>query len=261
MPDIIVGTTDIRGFSVKDLNGNYVTGLTLASFSVSLNRRHLSTSFAAAPEGVSIAERGTGSYEASFTPGSDAAGYIYRIRITEAPDPTIPLSQEALHEWYLTADSTSEVYTESDAFCSLADVQAKVQRGSFSGTSAPTSGQILDFMAWRAVELEAVIAQEGYAKTVATGGSPLGTTGNDRVLGKLLRNANATIAAADAIMAFDVRDVALPSGVVNGYMMAYESLVKDCRAYVNRVISPAVIVGGQSAAVDVSTLYTTGTIF
>lgn len=90
-------------------------------------------------------------------------------------------------------------YTANDAFCAQTDVEATVQRGTFTSGTFPTAQQVLDCMARRAAEIESVLASEGQPYTVQTRGSafpgsPSASVGRLKVLCEM---ANAQGAAAD----------------------------------------------------------------
>lgn len=200
-----LGVTAVFGFEVIDLDGTAVEGLTSSAFDITLRYRTGTDPYSLAPEAVSIADRLNGSYEASFTPGDGSEGYFYWLSVAE--NSTITNGQYARHNFFAEIGGDSITYTENDAFCTLADVKSLVQRGAFGASTIPTESQVLDFMAWRAAEIEAVLQANGYAKTIPGGGAPIGTASDEAIrIGRLARNLNARGAAADAIFSHEVRD-------------------------------------------------------
>lgn len=120
-------------------------------------------------------------------------------------------------------------YTANDAFCAITDVEALVGRGAYSVSTVPTNQQVLDWMARRAAQVEARLANGGQAYTVqsrgnAFPGSPSAVVGRLKILCEV---ANAHGAAADAILMHEVK---LPDGVPSAaevLLKAYEDDLKQ----------------------------------
>lgn len=262
MADLIVGTTAVVPIRVLNLDGTAVTGLTNADLVPVLRRRTGTGAYAAASEVITTTERTLGVYEFSWILASDSDGYIYWLTMTEQN--TFPLSAQRTHDNFRSVSSESQVYTESDAFCSLADVQSWVQRGSFSATSVPTSAHIINFMAQRASELEAVMAAAGAPYSVSTGSSPMpsSSTTTGRVLGNMLRIANAQAAAADAILSFEVRDADISTRIAGHYLESFIDMQGRIINYIQNVITTRSFVTSSSDVRDSALLYTIdGTVF
>ena len=262
MADLIVGTTAVVSIKVTDLDGNAVNSLTNADLVPVLRRRTGVGAYAAASEVITTTGRGLGTYEFSWTLASDSDGYIYWLEVSEQN--TYALSAQRVHNIFNSVSSESQVYTESDAFCSLADVQSWIQRGGFTTTSTPTSAQVINFMAQRASELEAVMAIAGSAYSVSTGSSPLpsSSTTIGRVLGNMLRKANARSAAADAILTFEVRDADIASRIAGLYLQSFEEEKEAISAYIRGTIAQRSYVTASSNVREDSLLHTfDGTVF
>lgn len=120
--------------------------------------------------------------------------------------------------------------TDQDAFCTIADVEALVGRGSFGGTTVPNDGQVLNAMGTRAAALEVVLASIGVPKTVATGSAPLLSTGTDARLYRLCAQANAYMAAADAILMQQTRDTVSVPEKAKAYLAIADDLIATLRA-------------------------------
>lgn len=96
-------------------------------------------------------------------------------------------------------------YADGDSFTTIADVQARWQRGAFSGTTNPTTDQVRAFMQKRSTEIQAILLEAGLTYTVSTGGSPFpgsGTTAQN-TLRDMCALANELAAAGDATAAHD----------------------------------------------------------
>jgi len=262
MADLIVGTTAVVSIRVLNLDGTAVSGLTNADLVPVLRRRTGTGAYGAASEVITVTERTFGVYEFSWVLASDSDGYIYWLTVTEQN--TYALSAQRTHDNFRSVSSESQVYTESDAFCSLADVQSWVQRGAFGATSVPTSAHVINFMAQRASELEAVMAINGAAYTVSTGSSPLpsSTTTIGRVLGNMLRIANAQAAAADAILSFEVKDSSSSTEIASHYLKSFEDMQERIANYIRGTISTRTFMTSSSNVRSDTTLYTIdGTVF
>lgn len=262
MADLIVGTTAVVSIRVLNLDGNAVSGLTNADLVPVLRRRTGTGAYAAASEVITTTERTFGVYEFSWVLASDSDGYIYWLTVTEQN--TFALSAQRTHDNFRSVSSESQIYTEADAFCSLADVQSWVQRGAFGATSVPTSAHVINFMAQRASELEAVMAIAGAAYTVSTGSSPLpsSTTTVGRVLGNMLRIANAQAAAADAILSFEVRDAEIAARIAGHYLNGFMDMQERITNYIRGTINTRAFVTSSSNIRSDDVLYTLdGTVF
>jgi hypothetical protein len=120
--------------------------------------------------------------------------------------------------------------TENDCFCLVDDVEALVGRGAFSVSTVPTEQQVIDTMARRAAALEVVLASIGVAKTVSTGSAPLLATGADARLYRLCGQANAYLAAADAILMNQTRDTVSVPEKAKAYLAIADDIVATIRA-------------------------------
>ena len=99
-------------------------------------------------------------------------------------------------------------FTEADAFCTEDDVEAKCGRSFNTTTSRPSEQQVIDFMGQRAAEVQAVLFANGYGYTPAT--IPAGTN-QEKVVKQLASNANAWLAAGDALLSWAVTDDTEPT--------------------------------------------------
>lgn len=98
---------------------------------------------------------------------------------------------------------------EGDSYTTVVNVEAWVQRGTFTATTKPSQDQVLVAMALRATEITALLNRQGLAASPPTGGAPLPTTTDkDKALKNLCDLANALAAAGDAIFMHDTRDAA-----------------------------------------------------
>lgn len=130
-------------------------------------------------------------------------------------------------------------YSANDSFCAITDVEAVVGRGAYSGTTAPTSQQVLDWMARRGSEIEERMARWGLTYTVPSRSNPFGTPTGDT--GKRLKiaceAANAQGAAADAILMHSAKS---PDGApesVKVLLDQYEAALKAIDALCQALVS------------------------
>ena len=212
MPDIFVGQVATFGFQVADAMGTVMTNLTGADFTCTFKRRTGSDDYAAAAETVTIAERGTGWYEASFTPATDAYGYYYTLTVLDLVTALNPESLQSTHAFFAVVGDAFASSIATGSYCSIADVEARVGRGAFSGTTVPTSSQVLDFMVLRAARISSGLAIAGYLASPADGENPIATTTDKgKRIAYLCRSANELLAAGDAMFAFDVMNIEDPA--------------------------------------------------
>lgn len=205
MPDIYVGQQAVFPFQVRDLNDTPVTGLSQSHFDFSLQRRSGDNVFEPAAEIVSIVERGGGAYEARFSPDTDASGWTYWLDLVELA--SFPASAQNRHDFFATAGSVGEAHGEEDAFCALGDVAAITGGPPFDETLPPTQGQVLDWMAWHAAQIQARMATVGSTLTVPSGNNPITTSAEaSDTIRRLARMANSFLAAGNVIYAREVRD-------------------------------------------------------
>ena len=200
MADWVAETTEYFDWVVRDLNGDPVTGLTGTDFTITLRKSTDSTSWVPASESVTVSETGGGGYRGTLTLDSDSGMYdYYWAEVVEKA--TIPLSSETTHDIFKTVnESPDDSVVEDDAFCGVADVEIYWGRGLFSTDTVPTRAQVLILMKRVAEELEAAMDDEGADYTPANGSSPIDTgTRSGRILGGLLREANAVKAAGVAM--------------------------------------------------------------
>jgi len=100
-------------------------------------------------------------------------------------------------------------FTEDDAFCLQADVEALVQRGKFTEATKPNHQQVLDWMARYAAQVESVLATAGVLYTVTSRGNPFPASTSDANAARLktlCAAANAKAAAAEARAMHEVKD-------------------------------------------------------
>lgn len=189
-------------FEVRDLNGALVAGLIDGSFTKQIYRRSGAANYAAAGEVVTVTDRGLGKYDATYMLASDSAGYQYYLRVTEGAALD---SQEAVHVAAWSVDGASDTTSATASFCSITDVEDRVQRGAFSGSTKPSDTTVLRFMSDRSSRIETELALRGFAYTVPAGTHPFAAIpagDEERRLKILCRAAAAAGAAADAITAW-----------------------------------------------------------
>lgn len=121
-------------------------------------------------------------------------------------------------------------FAEADSFCTVAEVEGLVGRGTFGASTVPTLQKVLDQMALRAAALEVVLASIGVQKTVPNGSAPLSQTGADARLFRLCQNANAFQAAADAIMMGQVRDTNSVPEKAKAYLVMADDVIDVIKA-------------------------------
>jgi hypothetical protein len=93
-------------------------------------------------------------------------------------------------------------YTANDAFCAQADVEARLQRGTFTGSTTPTAQHVLDVMARRGAQIEARLADAGAPWTVPSGSRAFAASPSDPVERRLkvkCEDANVLGASADVL--------------------------------------------------------------
>lgn len=92
-------------------------------------------------------------------------------------------------------------YVENDSFCKQTDIEARLQRGTFTVSTKPTAQQVLDAMARRAAQVESALARAGQPYTVPSGANPFDATptGLERRLKVMAEEANIVGACADAL--------------------------------------------------------------
>lgn len=160
-----------------------------------LKRYPSASSEVSASETVTVAEIGsTGSYAVTYTP---TLGQLYVGLITE----TLLGATYSFTDEVLTGP---ESVTVDDAYCSMADVIAFAQAGTYSSSTVPTESEVLGFMAKRASRVYSALAKvmgasapgpANYATTIDT------TTDKGKALSQACRFANAVGAAMDALEA------------------------------------------------------------
>jgi len=141
-------------------------------------------------------------------------------------------------------------YTEDDAFCALADVEALVQRGSFTGSTHPTAQQVLDWMGRYAAQVESVLADNQIEYTVASRGNPFPDSGTDASVSRLqslCEAANAIAAAAQAIEMLESKDSGDGSGKAAEMMKEFEALLEQIVQEALIDTSPAPIFGAGTS--------------
>jgi len=179
---------------------------------------------AVASETVTMAEIGTsGNYTFRYTPTLAA---LYRLHITE-------LTQGWEITWEDVVAAVPELFAETFAYCSEADVCAWTGVIDYNTATTPTEVQVLGFMQMRAAQLHALMASapnglgsaapgpEGSANVVST------TTDAGRSLAYLLKMANAIGAAMDAIEASGAGEQPRRSERVSELAAMYSGLVAD----------------------------------
>jgi len=255
MADYRPGDSVALEFRVLDLNGDAVTGLTASDFTISVSER-TTGAYSSSGESTTVTERSAGWYTLSFTLDSDASGRTYAVEVTEKS--SITLSAEQTHRFWFTVGTLTDL-TEDDAWCSVNDIEAKLQRGGRSSSSAPTQSQTVDFAAWRAAELQAFIWPI-YPVTVASGSNPLGSSDDkDIALGRMLRDANATIAAADVLMAGSLAERGTIPDEVVVYHEDYKRKVDRLDRFLHSAFATRFFVTSSSDQDDIDDLFTTDT--
>jgi len=123
-------------------------------------------------------------------------------------------------------------YTESDAFCALADVEGLVQRGKFTAATKPSFQLVLDWMGRYAAQIESVLADNGVLYTVASRGNPFPISGDASVLrlAKLCEAANAKAAASEARAMHEVKDGTGAPTQSEIWMKEFEELLEQIAA-------------------------------
>ncbi len=95
---------------------------------------------------------------------------------------------------------------ETDTFCTQSGVESRIQRGAFGGATVPTKNQMIDFMALRAAEIQAVLWNAGHEVTVPSGGNPIDNSDDaGKTVERLTRSANEFLTAGDVLFAMDPR--------------------------------------------------------
>jgi len=211
---------------VTDIVGAPRTGLTGADFNLTLLRRTTGV-FASASETPSITEVGAGYYTYDVTLASDSSSYTYRWSAVEIA------GAQVTHADFFTV-GTVTAYVANDAFCSVEDVEAVMQRGGRDTGSTPTASQTLDFAVWRAREIQSCLAPL-YLVTPPSGSNPLTTptSDNEYALEGMLRSANAIGAAVDGLMA---SDLSISAGenvgpIITEYIERYEKLMGQLKIF------------------------------
>lgn len=91
-------------------------------------------------------------------------------------------------------------WTENDTFAVVADVEANVQRGTFSDSPAtvPTLQQVIDFLRSRSMAVQAKLLAAGQTYTVPSGANPFPADGSGSALVQALKELASDTAAAGA---------------------------------------------------------------
>jgi hypothetical protein len=229
--DFYIDVTARMGFAVRDLDGVLKAGLLPVDFTVDIYSRggtDLTYTLVGTPAGTGyIADRGGGMYDLSFTPNAGHAAHWFIFQVHE---PAYVNGALLIHTFTAYVTTATVTVTETDTFCTIADVSAKVQRGTFGGDTVPTSDQVLRFMVDRAGEIQAVLTAGKFPHTPDSGANPFGTDAFDLVAKSLCRLCNSIGAAGDAVHAHTVRDNPEPSeravALWNEYHRTLDSLAR-----------------------------------
>lgn len=229
MADVAAGTLYTVRFTVYDLDGAAKTGLVTGDFTKTLKRRTTGT-FATSSETLAFAEIGSGVYSYSFTPTGD--GYVYWLSVVEG---TYTLSQQLTHDFFVVVGASATGASSADAFASVSDVQAEISQ-TFSTSTVPTTQNVTDFLALRASEVEALMAQHAYNYTVPSGDLPLSgdTSAKGDRMNRLARSANILGASADALFAAEAANRGMESQRSRQKMEEYKALMEVIAEYLSR---------------------------
>lgn len=187
-PKISLGQQIIDGLTVRDLDGNPLTGATVPATVTLVLKRKSGNALVSSAETITWTEIGTtGSYVFTFTP---AALGLYLLTATEVGATTLGQKNEF---WYDMVAGAIFDPAFTGAFCSLSDME-RWTNTSISATSSPDDNAASQFAVARANMLMSLCASLGLAVTPST--VVIGTR-----IESLLRTANAIGAVLDYTVA------------------------------------------------------------
>lgn len=134
-------------------------------------------------------------------------------------------------------------FVVNDAFCVVADVEARAQRGPYTTTSVPTQQQVIDAMAMRAAEVEGVLKRFGLPYTVPSHDRPFptgaGATDEEDRLRALAIQANCIGAALDAVQMQDGAARAASKDLISSLLELYQAALETLMNYCQFVVESA----------------------
>lgn len=196
--DLLAGMKAAFAFEVRDLDGQLVSGIT--SWNVTIQAWSVGVPVSPMPPPWTITECGIGIYAFEMDTEVAKAGWNYFVRVQE---PAGAKSQEAIHSESFRLLGSLQVNTETCCWCSVSDIEALLQRGSFSASTRPTIVQVQSFIRIRSAAVTAALAGTGCGVSAPGGANP---PESGSTLAELCRGAAQYLAAYDAITAIDARE-------------------------------------------------------
>lgn len=222
----IAQQTILERWTIIDVNGNPLTGMTSPADVLFYLYRQSGSSLIAASETVTLTEIGaTGTYYISLTPQEEGyySNALHEINVA---------TQKRWQNWTYEILPAGAVFTPTfdNAFCSQSDVERWSQMA-FSATSKPTVLQAAAFAESRASEIMSFLAAAGYAVLPADPGLP-GTVQED-----MLRETNAIGAAGDAIAVKFMGDSPSRSDKAEALLKEYDKRVERLVDYARAALA------------------------
>lgn len=186
----VVGNVVVQQWTIlKATTSLPLTGMTSPADIEFYLHRQSGSAMVAASESITFGEEGsTGHYYTAYSP-EEPGLYIEQLREKNV---------QTFKRWYRFSDVTvvaagsTFMPAYANAYCAESDIERWCGL-EFSGTSVPTSDQVVAFAEERASEMTAILAGAGYAITPVT-------VVSDSPEEDMLRAANAIAAASDALI-------------------------------------------------------------